>query len=107
MIGHASGSNPICPEETAGFVLIDFGVRTTLFRFVVDVTDPVQVESDVCPFVNPTRSPSLGIATPSVSEKLVPKTESKVLLEQKTPKSKLSPSAPTPASATIWSATLA
>ena len=47
MIGHTSSSNPICPVETDGLVLIDFGDLTTLFRLAVDVTEPVQAVSDV------------------------------------------------------------
>ena len=100
MMGHAFASIPICPVGIDGLVFTPFGFRTTLFRIPPD-GDMVHGVKEDSPFVNPKRVPDLGTATPSVSEKLAPKTDVPVLLLQKTPKSKLFPSAPTPASRTI------
>ena len=66
MIGQTFAFSPICPVGIAEFVLIDFGLRTTLFT-----VDPagivVHVESPELPFVAPV-APAFGIATPSDSE---------------------------------------
>src|SRR3989337_4084172 len=93
MSGQASSSIPICPVGTEGFVLIDFGLRTTLLS-LPPTGDAVQAVNGVFPFVEPGRPLGPGIATPSVSEKPTPKTDEAVLLLQKTPKSKLFPTAP-------------
>ena len=100
MIGHAFGSIPICPGGTDGFVFTDFGCLTTLFK-ILPVGDIVQAVNDASPFVKPISAPLLGTATPTVLEKLVPNTLCAVLLLQKTPKSRLFPTAPAPAFKTI------
>ena len=65
MIGHASEFNPICPGKTEGFVLIDFGLRITLFAIVPPVAEPVHSVKVACPFVKEPRAPPvLGKATP-------------------------------------------
>src|SRR3989337_2220188 len=100
MSGQASTSMPICPVGTEGFVLIDFGLRTTLLS-LPPTGDAVQAVNGAFPFVKSDKIGNAGTATPSVSEKPTPKTDEAVLLLQKTPKSKLLPTAPGPASRTI------
>ncbi len=77
-------------------MLTPFGLRTTLF-IIGPAGAAVHGVNVASPSVEP--SEARGTATPSVFEKLVPKTV--VVLLQKTPKSKLSPTAPGPASRTI------
>ena len=105
--GQASTSIPIWPGETLELVFTDFDSRTTLFRFIEEVGDPVHALKEALPSVDPEIPPLRGIATPSVVEKLTPNTEGLVDLSQKTPKSRLWPWAPTPLSKTIWSAVFA
>src|SRR3970282_2925497 len=88
MSGQASSSIPICPVGTEGFVLTDFGLRTTLLS-LPPVGDVVQAVKGAFPFVKSERPIRPGTATPSVSEKPTPQTDEAVLLLQKTQKSTL------------------